>query len=170
RSRSRDRRRQDKGRDDEAAAAAAAADMAEEERQRDLDEDEEERRRLAEQETKMARTVMLTSLTHRSDERDIYEFFSTGAGTVRDVQIIRDARTGRSRGVAYVEMSTGEAGRDAKPDIASLGLRRHAFFFNPNVFLPISVLEGLCGAPGPSTDLGRTCTPREAVGTSWAAV
>ncbi|CAK0843352.1 unnamed protein product, partial [Prorocentrum cordatum] len=108
RSRSRDRRRQDKGRDDEAAAAAAAADMAEEERQRDLDEDEEERRRLAEQETKMARTVMLTSLTHRSDERDIYEFFSTGAGTVRDVQIIRDARTGRSRGVAYVEMSTGE--------------------------------------------------------------
>merc|ERR1712113_1227621 len=43
-----------------------------------------------------------------ADERDIFEFFTPVAGKVRDVQVIRDARTGRSKGVGYVEMATHE--------------------------------------------------------------
>jgi len=36
-------------------------------------------------------------------------FFSTNAGKVRDVQIIRDARTGRSKGLAYIEFYLQES-------------------------------------------------------------
>jgi RNA-binding protein 39 len=52
---------------------------------------------------------MIICLHHKADERDVYEFFSTNAGKVRDVQIIRDARTGRSKGLAYVEFYLQEA-------------------------------------------------------------
>jgi RNA-binding protein 39 len=52
---------------------------------------------------------MIICLHHKADERDVYEFFSGNAGKVRDVQIIRDARTGRSKGVAYVEFYLQEA-------------------------------------------------------------
>lgn len=38
--------------------------------------------------------MMIVCLHHKADERDVYEFFSKNAGKVRDVQIIRDARTG----------------------------------------------------------------------------
>ncbi|CAK0828881.1 unnamed protein product, partial [Prorocentrum cordatum] len=55
------------------------------------------------------RTVMIVCLHHKADERDVYEFFSTNAGKVRDVQIIRDARTGRSKGLAYIEFYLQEA-------------------------------------------------------------
>merc|ERR1712151_1186526 len=48
-------------------------------------------------------------LHHKADERDVYEFFSTNAGKVRDVQIIRDARTGRSKGLAYIEFYLQES-------------------------------------------------------------
>merc|ERR1712217_37859 len=72
-------------------------------------EEEEERRRQVEDATRGDRTVMLVCLHHKADERDVYEFFSGNAGKVRDVQIIRDARTGRSKGVAYVEFYLQEA-------------------------------------------------------------
>ncbi|CAJ1436825.1 unnamed protein product [Effrenium voratum] len=52
---------------------------------------------------------MIVCLHHKADERDVYEFFSKNAGKVRDVQIIRDARTGRSKGLAYVEFYLQEA-------------------------------------------------------------
>jgi len=52
---------------------------------------------------------MLVCLHHKADERDVYEFFSGNSGKVRDVQIIRDARTGRSKGVAYVEFYLQDA-------------------------------------------------------------
>lgn len=53
--------------------------------------------------------MMIVCLHHKADERDVYEFFSTNAGKVRDVQIIRDARTGRSKGLAYIEFYLQEA-------------------------------------------------------------
>merc|ERR1711974_374770 len=56
----------------------------------------------------MERTVMIVGLNVRADERDIFEFFVGAAGKVRDVQIIRDSRTGRSKGVAYVEFQSHE--------------------------------------------------------------
>jgi RNA-binding protein 39 len=42
-------------------------------------------------------------------EREVYEFFSREAGKVRDIQIIRDTRTGKSKGVAYVEFYLQDA-------------------------------------------------------------
>lgn len=72
-------------------------------------EEEEERRRQIEDATRGDRTVMIVCLHHKADERDVYEFFSQNAGKVRDVQIIRDARTGRSKGLAYIEFYLQEA-------------------------------------------------------------
>jgi len=72
-------------------------------------EEEEERRRQIEDATRGDRTVMIVCLHHKADERDVYEFFSKNSGKVRDVQIIRDARTGRSKGLAYIEFYLQEA-------------------------------------------------------------
>merc|ERR1712176_1011802 len=86
--------------------------MGQKEREREeqrRQEEEEERKRQIEDATRGDRTVMIVCLHHKADERDVYEFFSTNAGKVRDVQIIRDARTGRSKGVAYVEFYLQEA-------------------------------------------------------------
>ena len=54
-------------------------------------------------------TVMVQSLHPQVDEREVYEFFSREAGKVRDVQIIREPKTGKSRGVAYVEFFLPDA-------------------------------------------------------------
>eukprot|EP00913_Durusdinium_trenchii_P032131 g30089.t1 len=67
------------------------------------------RRRQIEDATRGDPEVMIVCLHHKADERDVYEFFSKNAGKVRDVQIIRDARTGRSKGLAYVEFYLQEA-------------------------------------------------------------
>merc|ERR1719411_2084980 len=72
-------------------------------------EEEDERRRQVEDATRGDRTVMIVCLHHKADERDVYEFFSTNAGKIRDVQIIRDARTGRSKGLAYIEFYLQES-------------------------------------------------------------
>jgi len=72
-------------------------------------EEEDERRRQVEDATRGDRTVMVVCLHHKADERDVYEFFSTNCGKVRDVQLIRDARTGRSKGLAYIEFYLQES-------------------------------------------------------------
>lgn len=43
------------------------------------------------------RTVFACQIHPRVDERDIFEFFSQ-CGKVRDVQLIRDAKTSKSKG------------------------------------------------------------------------
>merc|ERR1712083_282203 len=58
--------------------------------------------------SRMERTVLVAGLAIKANERDIFEFFVGKAGKVGDVQIIRDARNGRSKGVAYVELDTHE--------------------------------------------------------------
>jgi len=106
RSRSRERRR------DRSRSYSREARRLEKEREREEQrrkEEEEERRRQVEEATRGDRTVMIVCLHHKADERDVYEFFSGNAGKVRDVQIIRDARTGRSKGVAYIEFYLQEA-------------------------------------------------------------
>lgn len=115
RSRSRDRDRK-RRRDEEVREPAEGGRRDErkarqqegEERRREKEEMDERQKQLDDA-TRMDRTVMIVGLNLRSDERDIYEFFLGRAGTVRDVQIIRDARTGRSKGVAYVELATNES-------------------------------------------------------------
>lgn len=48
-------------------------------------------------------TILVLGLHPSADERDVYEYFSREAGKIRDVQVIKDSRTGKSKGVAYVE-------------------------------------------------------------------
>lgn len=109
RSRSRDRTRRDRSRSRSKDREARRLEKEREREEQRRQEEEEERRRQVEDATRGDRTVMLVCLHHKADERDVYEFFSTNAGKVRDVQIIRDARTGRSKGVAYVEFYLQEA-------------------------------------------------------------
>lgn len=110
RSRSRSRERCRRG--DRSRSKSREARRVEKEREREEQrrkEEEEERRRQVEDATRGDRTVMIVCLHHKADERDVYEFFSTNAGKVRDVQIIRDARTGRSKGLAYIEFYLQES-------------------------------------------------------------
>ncbi|KAH8739963.1 splicing factor [Cryptosporidium ryanae] len=48
-------------------------------------------------------TVLILNLHLNAQEYDVYEFFTSFAGSVRDIRIIRDNRSGRSKGVCYVE-------------------------------------------------------------------
>lgn len=49
-------------------------------------------------------TVLILNLSIKSEERDIYEFFNkNNCGKIRDIRVIRDPRSGKSKGVAYVE-------------------------------------------------------------------
>ncbi|OMJ87794.1 hypothetical protein SteCoe_10443 [Stentor coeruleus] len=55
-------------------------------------------------------TVLVVKLHIKADEYDVYRFFSTaGVGKVRDVKVIRDTKTGKSKGVAYVEFYTPDS-------------------------------------------------------------
>ncbi|BAM40923.1 RNA splicing factor [Theileria orientalis strain Shintoku] len=54
-------------------------------------------------------TVLVFNMSLSVDERDIYELFSEHAGKVRDIQLVRDSRSGRSKGIAYVEFYTQES-------------------------------------------------------------
>eukprot|EP00931_Biecheleriopsis_adriatica_P085183 TRINITY_DN5948_c0_g2_i1.p1 TRINITY_DN5948_c0_g2~~TRINITY_DN5948_c0_g2_i1.p1 ORF type:complete len:436 (+),score=110.65 TRINITY_DN5948_c0_g2_i1:82-1389(+) len=110
--RSRSRSRGDRGRRSRTRSRSREARRLEKEREMEekrRQEEEEERRRQVEDATRGDRTVMIVCLHHKADERDVYEFFSGNAGKVRDVQIIRDARTGRSKGLAYVEFYLQES-------------------------------------------------------------
>jgi len=71
-------------------------------------EEEDEWKKQVEDASRIDRTVMVVGLNIKADERDIFEFFTASTGKVRDVQIIRDARTGRSKGVCYVEFYSHE--------------------------------------------------------------
>merc|ERR1719409_2637468 len=108
----RDREREREVRRDRSRSKDREAERLQKEREREeqrRQEEEEERKRQVEDATRGDRTVMIICLHHKADERDVYEFFSGNAGKVRDVQIIRDARTGRSKGLAYVEFYLQEA-------------------------------------------------------------
>jgi len=112
RSRSRSRRGgrgEDRGRSKSKDRERERLEKEREREERRRQEEEQERRRQVEDATRGDRTVMIICLHHKADERDVYEFFSGNAGKVRDVQIIRDARTGRSKGLAYVEFYLQEA-------------------------------------------------------------
>ena len=56
--------------------------------------------------TKDQRTIFVSQLVMRADERDISRYFrrKVGISEVRDVILLRDRRTGRHKGCAYVEV------------------------------------------------------------------
>lgn len=55
-------------------------------------------------------TILVLRLHIKANEKDIYSFFSAAAvGKIRDIQLIRDPKTGSGKGVAYVEFYTPDA-------------------------------------------------------------
>jgi len=49
-------------------------------------------------------TCLILNLSIKSQEKEIYEFFNNhNCGKIRDIRVIRDPRSGKSKGVAYVE-------------------------------------------------------------------
>ncbi|XVE67189.1 hypothetical protein DITRI_Ditri08aG0140300 [Diplodiscus trichospermus] len=103
RSRSRSEREQEKSRDRE---------FREREKEREPRERDRETRRYKDKKEDVAepevdperdqRTVFAYQISLKANERDIYEFFSR-AGKVRDVRLIMDRISRRSKGVGYIE-------------------------------------------------------------------
>lgn len=68
----------------------------------------EDTRREEEEARREDNTVIVTSLSLKANEKDIYGFFNQvdsidQCGKIRDIRLIRDPRSFRSRGIAYVE-------------------------------------------------------------------
>ncbi|OMJ93468.1 hypothetical protein SteCoe_3588 [Stentor coeruleus] len=76
----------------------------------DLEKRLELAKRQAEEAQRDDCTVLVVKLHIKADEYDVYRFFSNaGVGKVRDVKVIRDTKTGKSKGVAYVEFYTPDS-------------------------------------------------------------
>jgi len=82
-SKDRDRRRRERQKDS-SDLAKVRAERAEKERERDQ------------------RTVFAAQIHPKNEEREIFDFFSD-VGKVVDIQLIRDTRTYKSKGLAYIE-------------------------------------------------------------------
>ncbi|PKA55658.1 Nucleolin 1 [Apostasia shenzhenica] len=106
--------RSDRYRDDERDRHRESRDREYRERERETEFREREHRDVRRREKKEdaaepevdperdQRTVFAYQICLKADERDVYEFFSP-AGKVRDVRLIMDRSSRRSKGVGYVE-------------------------------------------------------------------
>jgi RNA recognition motif-containing protein len=54
----------------------------------------------------MGRRLYIGNLAYGVTEQDLRDAFGEGGGTITDVKVILDRETGRSRGFAFVEMSS----------------------------------------------------------------
>ena len=62
--------------------------------------------------------IYVGNMSYDTTEDDLREAFSA-FGAVSSVSIIMDRETGRPRGFAFVEMSSDEEGKAAKPSVLS---------------------------------------------------
>jgi cold-inducible RNA-binding protein len=60
----------------------------------------------------MGRRLYVGNLTYKTTDEDLRALFSR-SGPVENVQVMRDAATGRARGFAFVEMATDEGAEKA---------------------------------------------------------
>ena len=60
----------------------------------------------------MARKLYVGNFPYNTTEQDLQALFA-GAGTVDNVNLMRDMATGRARGFAFVEMATDEEAQTA---------------------------------------------------------
>ena len=55
--------------------------------------------------TKDARTIVVSQLVMRVEESDLDSYFKSNGLKVKDVILLRDKRTGRHKGIAYIELA-----------------------------------------------------------------
>jgi RNA recognition motif-containing protein len=60
----------------------------------------------------MSTKLFVGNLPYETGENELQELFAR-AGTVESVKVMRDMATGRARGFAFVEMSSGDEARQA---------------------------------------------------------
>lgn len=68
-----------------------------------------------------AEQIYIGNLPYRTNERDLRKHFSR-YGRINDVRIVKDRRTGRSKGYAFITFSNA---RDAKKSLADHGKALH---------------------------------------------
>ncbi|KAK1261340.1 Polyadenylate-binding protein RBP47A [Acorus gramineus] len=111
RSRSHSERRRERDEQEKSRERELREREKERERERELREREREGRRHKDKKEEAEpeadperdqRTVFAYQICLKADERDVYEFFSR-AGKVRDVRLIMDRNSRRSKGVGYIE-------------------------------------------------------------------
>lgn len=54
-------------------------------------------------------TVLVVNLSLKAQEKDIWQFFTKHAGKVRTIKLIKDSRSGKSKGIGYVEFQDAES-------------------------------------------------------------
>lgn len=87
-----------------------------------------------------ARTVFCMQLSARIRPRDLEEFFSS-VGKVRDVRLIMDNKTRRSKGIAYVEF------QDTDPVPLAIGLTNQKLLGVPIIVQPSQAEKNRVGNP-----------------------
>ncbi|KAL4310273.1 hypothetical protein GQ457_01G000470 [Hibiscus cannabinus] len=112
RERERDRSRRSRSRSEREPDKSHDREFREREKEREPREQDRESRRYRNKKEDAAepevdperdqRTVFAYQISLKANERDVYEFF-TRAGKVRDVRLIMDRNSRRSRGVGYIE-------------------------------------------------------------------
>ncbi|MBI2219756.1 MAG: RNA-binding protein [Acidobacteria bacterium] len=102
----------------------------------------------------MNRKLYVGNLSYETGETELQELFAR-AGTVETVKVMRDMATGRARGFAFVEMSTGGEAQQAITQLneTELGGRRLVV----NEARP---KEGGSGGFGGGDSRGRRSEPR----------
>ena len=99
--------------------------------------------------TKDQRTIFVSQLVMKANERDIKRFFRKTLGCkVNDVQLLRDKRTGRHKGCAYVELGRLE---DIPTAVAATG--KQPDFQRFPILVKASEAEKNYGIDGPSANV-----------------
>lgn len=103
--RKRDRDRRNRGSESEREKERSQRRHDSRDRDREIRRHKEKKEEAAEPESdpeRDQRTVFAYQISLKADDRDVYEFFSR-AGKVRDVRLIMDRNSRRSKGVGYIE-------------------------------------------------------------------
>jgi RNA recognition motif-containing protein len=84
---------------------------------------------LATEESVMGRKLYVGNFPYETGDADLQDLFAR-AGTVESVKVMRDMTTGRSRGFAFVEMSTDAEAQQAISELNEFQLGGRALAVN----------------------------------------
>jgi RNA recognition motif-containing protein len=77
----------------------------------------------------MGRRLYIGNLPYKATDEELRELFSQ-AGAVANVQVMRDAATGRARGFGFIEMSTDEGAQKAVEQFHQYQMQGRALVVN----------------------------------------